>query len=40
MDMVIGRTFMTVNYRCYDLRLKNLVAESGDIERFRKFGDT
>ena len=29
---------MTVNYRRYDPRLKNLVAESGDIERFRKFG--
>jgi hypothetical protein len=29
---------MTVNYRRYDPRLKNLVVESGDIERFRKFG--
>jgi hypothetical protein len=38
MDIVIGGTFMTVNYRRYDPRLKNLVAESGDIERFRKFG--
>ena len=29
---------MNVNYRRYDPRLKNLVAESGDIERFRKYG--
>ena len=34
MSIVIGGTFMTVNYRRYDLRLKNLVAESADIERF------
>ena len=29
---------MNVNYRRYDPRLKNLVAESGHIERFRKYG--
>ena len=27
-----------VNYRRYDPRLKNLVAESKDIERFREYG--
>ena len=29
---------MNVNYRRCDTQLKNLVAESGDIERFRKYG--
>ena len=38
LNIVIGGTFMTVNYRRYDPRLKNLVAESKDIERFRKYG--
>ena len=37
MTTVIGGTFMTVNYLRYDSRLKNLVAESKDIERFRKY---
>ena len=29
---------MTTTYRRYDPRLKNLVAKSGDIDRFKKYG--
>ena len=38
MNIVIGGTFMTVNDLRYDPRLKNLVTESDDVERFRKYG--
>ncbi|MCX6123143.1 MAG: hypothetical protein NTV34_00080 [Proteobacteria bacterium] len=31
---------MSHKYRRYDLRLKNLVATSGDIERFKGLGIT
>jgi hypothetical protein len=36
-EMMIGGAEVTTTYRRYDPRLKNLVAKSGNIDRFKQY---